>query len=331
MSFETYSVTASDSGNRKEVDYDAMNNYVVETAGLQEPETLVGVVVGIVDLGTQVQPDAELVFKGTPEDEAEETKKNPNTYFKDGRDPQTGKPARLKCYPQKPQQSVAFAVDFPEIIIDKGQFFGNSNPQPLRMWLGGSFYLEGKGMVVARPTPLKVVNIDKEAAKPKWSFSPLHLCYKMSVGAKLIKPGDVFLPNSIDQLLGKALQFQVQIYMKEVKQKKYFTESIKFVSGLGRGQSAPDVDTTFMIQFNKQNDKEALKQLRNHVVNTIKQAQNYEGSKIQAQLEEGNPVEQSEPAEKPTPVVSKSVAKPVAAKSKAKPVVIDDDDMSDPF
>lgn len=323
MAFDAYSTTSSNASSRKEIDFDAMNKYVVETANLQEPETLVGVIAGIVDLGEQNLPDAENVFKGSEDDEQSEIAKNPNTYFKDGLDPQTRKPARLKCYPQKPQQAVAIAIDFPEIIIDKGQFYGNSNPQPLRLWLGGTFYVEGKGMIVARPTPLKVVNIDRESGGKRWSFSPLHLFYKMAVGAKLIKPGDAFLPQQIDQLIGKALQFQVQVFMKESRGKYYFTENIKFVGGLGRGQSAQDLEKTFLIQFNKPNNPEDMKQLRNHVINTIKGANNYQGSQIQKQIEQTT--DGAEKVNNPQPVETQPVAK-VAKKIPRTVEEISDDD-----
>ena len=43
-----------------------------------------------------------------------------------------------------------------------------------------------------------------------------------------------------------------------------------------------------MIEFNGDNDVEGLKQLRANVVNTIKNATNYQGSKIQQQLESLN-------------------------------------------
>ena len=323
MAFDAYSTTSSNASSRKEIDFDAMNKYVVETANLQEPETLVGVIAGIVDLGEQNLPDAENVFKGSEDDEQSEIAKNPNTYFKDGLDPQTRKPARLKCYPQKPQQAVAIAIDFPEIIIDKGQFYGNSNPQPLRLWLGGTFYVEGKGMIVARPTPLKVVNIDRESGGKRWSFSPLHLFYKMAVGAKLIKPGDAFLPQQIDQLIGKALQFQVQVFMKESRGKYYFTENIKFVGGLGRGQSAQDLEKTFLIQFNKPNNPEDMKQLRNHVINTIKGANNYQGSQIQKQIEQT--ADGAEKVNSQQPVETQAVAK-VAKKIPRTVEEINDDD-----
>lgn len=319
MSFDAYSPGSSNSSStKKEVDYESLNNYVVDQAQLQERETLVGVIAGIVDLGTQEQEDAEVVFKGDEDDEAAEIEKNPDTYFKDGFDQQSRKPARLKCWPQKPVQAVAIAVDFPDIIVDKGQFFGHSNPLPLRLWLGGSFYMEGRGMVVGRPTPLKVVNIDKEASKPKWSFSPLHLFYKMALACKLIKPGEVFLPNSIDKLVGKAMQFEAQVFFKENKGKQYYTEYIKFVGGLGRNQEAPELEDTFLIQFNKPNEPEALKNLRNHVINTIKCAKNFDGSQIQKELAElyGDDYQESGDSSEDEPQKEEKPAKP-AKKDKA--------------
>jgi hypothetical protein len=63
------------------------NKFVIEEAGLQERETLVGVVAGIVDVGIQPQEDAEMPFVGSDEDEAEEIERNPRTYFKDEFDP----------------------------------------------------------------------------------------------------------------------------------------------------------------------------------------------------------------------------------------------------
>lgn len=334
MSFKVYgSAKTEGTQNKPQVDWDALNQYVVETANLQEPETLVGIVAGIVDLGTQEQPDSEVVFKGSESDEADEIDKNPNTYFKDGFDPQTRKPARLKCWPNKPIQSVAVAVDFPEILLDKGQFFGSaSEPKPLRLWLGDTFYMQEFGSVVARPTPLKVVNIDKEAPKPKWSFSPLHLFHKMAVGTKLIKPGEVFLPEQIDQLIGQAMQFQVQVYMRPAKDgKEYFTEKIKFVGGLGRGQVAPEnPNETFLVQFEQENSPEALKNLRQHVINTIKRAKNYNGSAIQKQLGDEAKAESEPKAETPKATV-KTPSKP-ATKAVAKPkTVVEDFDDPLPF
>lgn len=333
MAFKTVAVGQSSGGDRPQVDWNEVNSYVVEAAGLQERETLIGVVAGVVDLGIQIQEDAEVAFVGTEEDELAEIEKNPNTYFKDGFDPQSKKTTRMKCWPQKPIQSVAVAVDFPDIEIDKGKFFGTSNPQPLRLWMGGQFYMESTGLVIARPTPLKVVNLEKDRSKKAvWSFSPLHLFYKMAKDAKLIKPGESFLPNNIDQLVGKAFQFEAQVHFKEHKGKEYYTEYVKYVGALGRGQVAPESENSFIVQFDEPNDPEALKQLRSHVINTIKLAQNLNGSVLQKELELDDNAVNSQP-QKEEPKVVKTEAKPTKAEKpkKVAPPPTDDDDDDAPF
>ena len=299
MAFKTYGTKQS--STKTEVDYDALNKYVVETADLQERSTLTGFISGIVDLGEQEQPDAEYEFDGDADDEAAEIKEHPNTYFKDGEN-EKGKKVRLKCFPQRPTQCVAIAVDFPDIIIDKGQFYGNSNPQPLRMWLGGSFFIPNRGMVIGRPTPL---SITKKSGS--WSFAANHLFYKMAVDAKLVKPGEAFLPQDIDQLLGKSFQFQVQVYFKENKGKSYFTEYIKYQGALGRKDKPWEPETEpFLIEFDGEHTAENMQNLRNHVINTIKGALNYNTSEIKKYIEknagtgEGSDSAQKEESSKQT-------------------------------
>ncbi|MNF51324.1 hypothetical protein D3C85_903070 [compost metagenome] len=327
MAFEVYGANKSDTPSKGDVDFDAINQYVVKEAKLQRRETLTGVVSMLVDLGEQDQPDAEVTFVGTAEDELAEIAKNSNTYFKDGFDQDTKKPVRLKCWPQKPQQCIAIAVDFPDIIIDKGQFFGDSSPLPLRLWLGGQFYVPTKGMVIGRPTPLKYTNLDKTRATKVWSLAQNSLPYKMAVAAKLIEPGEAFLPERVDELLGKAFQFTAQVYMKPGKGgKEYYTEYVNFAAGLGRGQATPELPfEALLVQFNADNEADAVKNLRSHVVNTIKGANNYEGSKIKEQIEavRGRKADSAEQAEtKPAEVKPK--AKP-AKVAKAAPVVQEPD------
>lgn len=333
MSFDVYSAGEKSSGSKSEIDFDALNKYVVETANLENREVLVGVVSSIVDLGTQEQEDAAVPFTGDEEDEAAEIEKNPNTYFEDGPDPSNNKKTvRLKRWPQKPIQSVAISVDFPEILLNKGQFFGDDSGElkPLRLWLGGQFYIQDVGMVVGRPTPLKVT----KNTKNQWSFNKKHLFYNMASAAKLIDASkdEAFLPKDIDKLLGKAFNFEAQVFFKEHKGNEYYTEYVKFIGALGRGQKAPEYEVSKnLIQFNQENDEEALKELRNHVKNTIKRASNFEGSKIQKQLEalynsenqDSQDQDASEEAEEP-----KKEEKPKAStkpKKAAKPVEVEDD------
>jgi hypothetical protein len=238
-------------------------------------------------LGTQKLPDVENLFTGTPEEESEIIAKQPDTYFKTAMDWETKKQARFKCYPQKDQPCVAFAVDFPDIMVDKGQFFGESKPLPLRLWLGGQFYTQEDGMVIGRPTPLKYTNLDKSRKTKVWSMAQNSMPYKMAVAAKLVKNGEPFLPERIDELLGKSFQFSAQVWMKESKGKEYYTEYVNFVGALGRGQAeCQHVTVPQLIHFDADNSEESIKELRAHVVNSIKRATNYEGSKIKSQIEQ---------------------------------------------
>lgn len=310
------------SGNASAVDWDAYHNYIVEKAKLQSQEVLIGYVAGIIDLGEQAQEDGKTPFAGTQEDEAEILEKFPNTYFEDGFDPVSKKPTRYKRWPQKPLQAVTLAIDFPDIMLNLGQLFGeeDSEEKPLRMYLGGQFYLQGQGMVVGRPLYLKYSNLSEDKKHPIWSFDKKHTLYKMAVGAKLVENGSPFLPDDIDKLLGASLQFDVQVFFKENKGKKYFTENIKFASGLGRGQNPINpVTEPFLIQFD--DDNKHLGEVRSHVLNTIRQASNFEGSKIQKQLEALHPVNKGEPKaeEKPKSTPKPTEEKPVKAPVKEEP------------
>lgn len=308
------------SSSEGKVNYDDLNNYIVETAGLEDRTTLVGIVSGIVDLGIQEQEDAEIKFEGDADAEAAEIEKFPSTYFKDGIDEVTKKPARFKCFKQKPIQSVAVAVDFPDIIVDKGQFYGESNPQPLRLWLGGQFFIQGVGMVIGRPIPLK-----NDTSTGKWSFRKNHIFHKMAVAAKLIKADEPFVSRDIDQLLGKAFQFDCQVY---IKNGKYYTEYIKFNGGVARGQAVPELPfDPFVVEFNGNLTPENMLNLRNHVINTIKRANNYAGSKIQGFLEAAQEAKEQEQGEREAP------AKKAAPKLPAKPSkpVEDEVDSESPF
>jgi hypothetical protein len=197
------------------------------------------------------------------------------------------------------------------------------------MWLGGEFFNSTQRVkLIARPTPLKI----GKDTKGRWSFNSKSLFFKMAVASKLIQPDGVFLPQDIDKLVGKAFQFEAQIYLKEGKDKKqYFTEKVAFKSGLGRGQEAPELPTeTFVVQFNSENDEKALKELRYHVINTIKNAKNYEGSPIQKQLEAAKsyskPVGDDDEDDVPeAPPVVKAV------KTRSKPTVVADEDDGSPF
>ncbi len=308
--FDVYApATTSTLSDKPKVDFDALNKMVVDTCQLQQPETLLGVVAVIADLGTQKLPDSE--YDLDKEDEGltiEELTAKHSALLAENHpsEKQVGKITKFgksydsmkkewvirKFVKQADRQAVAMAIDFPDITLDKGKFFGETepNPKPLRLWLGGQYwnkFIGEKGkMLIQNVIPLKVTNIAQPPAKV-WSMNPKSIPHKMAVASKVVETGEAFLPQDIDKLLGKTLQFKAQVFFnKGTDGKQYYTEKVSFAAGLARGQTERSVENTYLVQFNKENDPQALKELRAHVINTIEQATNFEGSAIQKQLSE---------------------------------------------
>ena len=330
MAFKvTVSNTTSTNQDRPQVDFDALNQYVVDTAECEQPETLNGVIVGIVDLGNQKLPDAEydvdsgdesLTVEELTEKYATEIESGKVSKFDIVKDWSTRPPKEVikKFVPQKDRQCITYAVDFMDIMLDKSQFFGEkSEPKPLRLYFGGSFYnTHSKKMIVQNLLPLKITNIAKDPKVNKlWSLNNKSQLHKMAVASKLINTGDAFLPDNIDELLGKTLQFKVQIGFNEKGDKKYYFEKMSFIGALQRKDKPfEDVDT-FLIQMDSENDPEALKQIRKHLLNTMEMATNFEGSALQKQLLEVRPQSFGNTGSSPSVVKKETVKAPVESTS----------------
>ena len=261
------------------VDYKAMNDYLVKEIGLEQEETVIGVISGVVEVGLQEQEDAKMEWTGTEEDERKEVAEKPKTYFETDNE---GK--RWKRWPVKPVETVIITVDFPEIIVDKGKFFGDSNPAPLRLCLNGLLWLPNEQTMVNRGYPMTLRKNDKTHGN--WSMLPNNTLYKIAVGAKVINAGEPFLPQDVIKLLGKALLFKVRVYYN----KEYYTEKITYAAGLMRGQVAPSLDENllFYVGFNSDNDDTSLKYLTKNMINRMKMSPNWEESKIKEQIEKRN-------------------------------------------
>lgn len=304
MAFKTSAVsTTSTNTDRPQVDFDALNEFVVEQVGCQQPETLNGVLTGIIDLGNQKLPDAEYdVDSGDESLTVEELTDKYSADIESGKiskfdivkDWSTRPPKEVikKFVPQKDRQCISYCVDFPDVMLDKGKFFGeNSEPKPLRLYFGGQYYNTfSKKMMVQNLLPLKITNIAKDPQNSKvWSLSPKSQLHKMAVAAKLINTGDAFLPDNIDELLGKTLQFKVQIGFNEKGDKKYYFEKLSFLGAIQRKDKPFEDVPVFLIQMDEENDPEALKGLRKHIINTMEMSTNFEGSALQKQLLEVRP------------------------------------------
>jgi hypothetical protein len=280
-----------ENSNNNAVDFDGLNQHIIDAVQAEQPDTLQGVIAGIVDLGEQEMPDAQYELKG--EREVGKTLEELNEEFKDeiadgsitkfdkAWNGQTKQYELMKFVPQKNRHCIDLMIDFPDVEVDKGQFFGESKPLPYRMSLGGKFYQKGKGkMLLQRLIPLKLKKEDNIG----WTLPVNSMLYRMAIAGKVIEKGQPFTPQEIDKLLGLNLQFTVHVYNKVKDGRKFFTESIKFASGLGRGMKAVEDYPTFLIQFEDDNDEKSLKELRKEHINQIEESPLFNGSKLQSQL-----------------------------------------------
>lgn len=295
--FEVYGVQQNGGGSSEETraKFDALNKHVVETVGLQTQKTLVGVVSSIVDLGSQPLPDAEYALEGDQVGKSEDDLNDARTeeelkrgiHFGMGYNGDTKQRELMKKVPQKPLQCVALAIDFPNKIVDKGQFFGESNPQPLRIWYGGKFW-NGEKMVIQNLTPLKERPITKGGSD--WSLNPKSILHKMAVAAELVADTKTpFKSGRIDELLGKAFLFTVQVFFEQGKGansgKQYYKEKVTFTGALMEGMPVPELARTNLVMVkNPNNDLQAVKEIPAHVRNTIERSKEFAGSAIEAQL-----------------------------------------------
>ena len=274
--------------NRKEIDWDARSEYLVEKAGTANgPEAMIGVVSGIVDLGLQQQEDAKMEWKGDEQSEIEELEKNDKQYFETLPNDK-GIPTRYKRWAVKPCQQVAITIDFPDVQVNNDQFFADEDTgieHPLRQLLNGEFYQKGVGKIVGKPYNLKETRNDDGT----WSIKNNTILFKLAqaVGGVLDHKG-LLKPAYLGNLLGKAALFDVDISINESGGKKYLNEKIKLNGQVPKAMQKmiPELDASYVygVNFKGTQDKEVLKNLRQSVVTTMTQAVNFEGSDVQKAL-----------------------------------------------
>jgi hypothetical protein len=289
--FEVYS---AEDGEGSGIDYEALNQYKIDTANLQKLETLVGIVTSIVDLGTQVLEDGEYdpdkgdegkTIEELTAEYADKIEEGSITKFDMAYDSDLKRKVIKKFVPQKDRQAIVFSVDFPEVMLDVAEHLGgDSDPKALRLWMGGQFWdRDISKMVVNSIIPLKQTKDDALG----WTMHPRSTLRKMAVASDVIADSQAFLPKEIDKLLGQSLQFGAQVFNKPSAKngKLYYTENLKYVGGLARGQSAVNSDTKELVMFNsKDNNPDFIKTLPHHIINTMAKATNFSGSEIEGQL-----------------------------------------------
>lgn len=313
----------SGSGNSN-VDWDALNKYVAETVqealGCEQgtPSSAVGILSGIVDYAKHQDPErVEPMDEGdaqTKEWKQRMVSSNKATVDEDG----------MFHFQAPPCQEVGFYVDFPSVIVDKGQFFGESNPAPYRVLLGGVFKGEP-----AQKTKVQGYPNDKNV----WVFGDKNRATKLAKAAKLKDLKDGFAQERLLELIGTAMQFNVEVFVNDAG---FLQEKITNPSPLMAGIPIPemDEDLLFYVGLNEDNDDKYVRVLTKPVKEYIKSALDFEGSKLQKQLEalesSSNTQQEARGEEKPSSA-SKPMEKEVKPSESGSGSFKDDWDESIPF
>lgn len=324
--------TPQSSENTSNVDFDALTKHVVEAVGCAEaPEALIGIVSGVIDLGLQEQEDAKMKWTGDAASEAEELEKNDTQYFETLPDDK-GVPTRYKRWEVKPQRCAAITIDFPETLVNRGQFFDEDKvgeALPYRGLLNNEFGQKGVGKVVGKPYSLREQRNDDGT----WSLKNNTILFKLGQATKQLDEKGNFKPAYLGNLIGEAAMFNVHVYTNEHGGKEYLNEKLSFNGPVPKAmaQMIPTLDDKFMymVNFKGEQDLEVLKTLRQSIINTMKQAEDFEGSDVQRALIEIGKIKAGDSgAVKPDAQPQAQQAKPQAQAPASQPK-IDFDDFDD--
>jgi hypothetical protein len=273
--------------DRPNIDFDALTKHVVEAVGCSEaPEAMIGIVSGVIDLGLQAQEDAKMKWTGDAASEAEELAKNDKQYFETLPDDK-GVPTRYKRWEVKPQRCAAITIDFPETLVNRGKFFDEDKvgeELPYRGLLNNEFGQKGVGKVVGKPYSLREQRNDDGT----WSLKNNTILFKLGQATKQLDEKGNFKPAYLGNLIGEAAMFNVHVYTNEHGGKEYLNEKLSFNGPVPKAMAKmiPTLDDKFMymVNFKGEQDLEVLKTLRQSIINTMKQAEDFEGSDVQKAL-----------------------------------------------
>lgn len=305
--------------DRPQIDFEALSQHVVEAVGCAEkPEALIGIISGVIDLGLQAQDDAKMVWTGDAASEAEELAKNDKQYFETLPNDQ-GVPTRYKRWVVKAQRCAAITVDFPTIMVNKGKFFdenGVGEDLPFRGLLNNEFGMKGVGKIVGKAYSLREQRNDDGS----WSLKNNTILFKLGQATNQLVDGK-FKPANLGSLIGEAAMFNVHVFLNEHGGKKYLNEKMSFNGPVPKMMQGmiPTLDEKFMhvVNFTGEQDEAVLKTLRQSIINTMKMAEDFEGSDLQKALIACGKIKEGEAA--PQAAQSDRPAQAQPAKPQAEP------------
>lgn len=283
----SFSMKAQKPTGGSNVDWDAYTKHLIEVIGT-ETKSQVFRISGLVDLGEQERKPFEEPYDEGKKEHIEalspEDKRGAKVVI--GKHPKTGAQCEMISIPQRPAQQVAIVLDYPEIMVNYGKFFGKEDEfKPYREVYGGTFRLQGEGVnILARGISL---NCMKEPKAPSgYAYSKLNMISKFATAIGKNPTGTLDQDFDLGELIGGVGVITTGLKVTEKGEKVYANFWAKDPSPKHEMIPVPEINVPmFGISFQGGNDPEMLKQLNAPTKETIKRAINYEGSAIQKELE----------------------------------------------
>ena len=235
------------------------------------------------------------------------------------------------CIPNKSSDSVIFFVDFPDILINYSILHEDdeSPPRPHRELLA----MEWDNIA-------QVTSLAPDEFK---GYGPKSRINKLAKATGCVTRGNPPADFDVGELLGKVFTMDITAQLSD-DDKKYFNSKVSGVSSKHKAIPTPEHDITpFGIMLDEECDEEVLKLItsRKSVMNRLSMAEEWEDSKLKAQIdklrgaegEEEKDDEEESATKKPAAkkaAPKKAPAKKVAAKKIVAPAESEEEE-EDPF
>lgn len=300
------------------VDWDAVNNYQASVLGIGK-HSLIGVVTNLYDLGLQERQEQMVLWDAKGQDdhgwhletwEDSGAQKDPSAKLEQRKF--KGKMQECLVYKPTDVPQMAIAVDFPEKMLNLGQFFtpdAESEEKPFRDIIGtngfGGFrIIDGKRInVLAKPFNLNEVDVNrnKKDTAPHKAFAKNGMLYELADYCGVLDDNENFHITDISKLLGKACMFEVEVKWNTWNDKTTGEERRKLETDIRPASRMSPRDEAYYnsdlkdkldpeanggLLFSGGNSEKTLKEVRAAVVNTMQLAKNWEGSALQKELAE---------------------------------------------
>ena len=334
-----FSKKASKGSGGSSKDYTEFNEHVHEQimeVVSEDFDPIIGIISGIIEAGVQPVETTVEPYKGT---EAQEYHlENTEGAFVDEEEGEIH-------IPRKPQDSVVFYVDFPEILIDYGKYMDNvdddQEPLPYRISLTGDWWNKAVNKMFAKTVGLKC--LPNEGKTPSgWGYHHKSTIHKLANATGCVR-GQVDQDFDIGEILGGAAMFSLESELDEKGGKTYHNVKVKDPTKIPKVMSVPEHDIEpFGVMLDVEPEGDEIKYIatKNSLINSLELAVNYKGSVMEKCIkayqkanasETTSKKEEAEEGEKPTKKVApkRVSSKTAPKKAPAKKVVPEDDDGED--